>query len=92
MIVWRTAPSEAARWKERTTVAAAMATVAIAGMTGSISRRTPMRFTTRISSQGRRPALTTMVMPAITHKSALPVVIASTAPATARKADWAATA
>ena len=59
VIACLTAPSEDERWKARTTIPAAMASVAGIGMTASISRRTPTRLTTRIrSSRGSAIALT----------------------------------
>ena len=46
------------------------------GITGSISREIWTRLTTRMSSQGRRMAFATMVMPAMIHRSTFPVAAA----------------
>ena len=71
---------------------AARASVTLMGITGSISRRIWIRFTTQMSSQGKRMAFTTMVMPAMTHRSTLPVAAPRTAPAMPRNTACAATA
>jgi hypothetical protein len=62
------------------------------GITDSISRGICSRRTTQMSSQGKSTALTTMVMPAMIHRSALPVAAPSTAPAMPRNTDCIATA
>ena len=92
VIAWRTGPSEALSWNDTTTITTARASVAPMGITGSTSRRTSMRWTTRCSTHGSSVAFTTSVTPAITQRSVFRVEAARIPAAKAIRSDWAATA